>query len=198
MRKDELTAAWNVLNPVLQEKDKINIAKTYELGGRGLRNANPDSEGNSQELKRLTEIRFFLYRRGCGLHKGNLRALQAVAQQPESLCGNSELRRSWLKAIFLLQYGIHSAHQGLRNAYLSSDFRGNSQELRPPSWVMLTNNVLRLGPRSGASKEENKKQTKKAAVQDSEACAQKSAFALLSVKAKSQNSNKIYMLKLCS
>ncbi|KAH9734033.1 Inactive glucose-6-phosphate 1-dehydrogenase 4 [Citrus sinensis] len=36
MRSDELTAAWNILNPVLQEIDKNNIApELYELGGRG-------------------------------------------------------------------------------------------------------------------------------------------------------------------
>ncbi|XP_031281297.1 inactive glucose-6-phosphate 1-dehydrogenase 4, chloroplastic-like [Pistacia vera] len=36
MRSDELTAAWNILTPVLQEIDKNNIApELYELGGRG-------------------------------------------------------------------------------------------------------------------------------------------------------------------
>ena len=35
MRSDELTAAWNILKPVLQET-KNNIApELYELGGRG-------------------------------------------------------------------------------------------------------------------------------------------------------------------
>ncbi|KAL5769525.1 hypothetical protein ACOSP7_013679 [Xanthoceras sorbifolium] len=36
MRSDELTAAWNILTPVLQEIDKDNITpELYELGGRG-------------------------------------------------------------------------------------------------------------------------------------------------------------------
>ncbi|KAK9192553.1 hypothetical protein WN944_003246 [Citrus x changshan-huyou] len=36
VRSDELTAAWNILNPVLQEIDKNDIApELYELGGRG-------------------------------------------------------------------------------------------------------------------------------------------------------------------
>ncbi|XP_038717440.1 inactive glucose-6-phosphate 1-dehydrogenase 4, chloroplastic isoform X2 [Tripterygium wilfordii] len=36
MRSDELAAAWNILNPVLQELDKKNISpELYELGGRG-------------------------------------------------------------------------------------------------------------------------------------------------------------------
>lgn len=36
MRSDELAATWNILNPVLQEIDKRNIApERYELGGRG-------------------------------------------------------------------------------------------------------------------------------------------------------------------
>ena len=36
MRSDELTAAWNILNPLLQEIDKKNIApELYEPGGRG-------------------------------------------------------------------------------------------------------------------------------------------------------------------
>ncbi|XP_059652239.1 inactive glucose-6-phosphate 1-dehydrogenase 4, chloroplastic isoform X2 [Cornus florida] len=36
MRSDEVTAAWNILSPVLDEIDKNNIApELYELGGRG-------------------------------------------------------------------------------------------------------------------------------------------------------------------
>lgn len=36
MRSDELAAAWNILNPVLQEIDNNNIElEVYELGGRG-------------------------------------------------------------------------------------------------------------------------------------------------------------------
>ncbi|XP_059654388.1 inactive glucose-6-phosphate 1-dehydrogenase 4, chloroplastic-like [Cornus florida] len=36
MRSDEVTAAWNILSPVLDEIDKSNIApELYELGGRG-------------------------------------------------------------------------------------------------------------------------------------------------------------------
>ncbi|KAI9156389.1 hypothetical protein LWI28_005624 [Acer negundo] len=36
MRSDELTAAWNIITPILQEIDKNNITpELYELGGRG-------------------------------------------------------------------------------------------------------------------------------------------------------------------
>ena len=36
MRSDEVSAAWNILAPVMQEMDKKNIApELYELGGRG-------------------------------------------------------------------------------------------------------------------------------------------------------------------
>ena len=36
MRSDELAAAWNIINPILNEMDKDNMSlELYELGGRG-------------------------------------------------------------------------------------------------------------------------------------------------------------------